>query len=74
MLVDVQRMSYVDNRHTKLNKFRWVEGQSSPFDRSDSLLKIDEPVEVTRGKRDSHFKLQENDFDDASDILKLVLN
>ena len=66
-------MDYVD-KIRRTNKFQLAENVLKNCKRNDLLLHIEEPVEVSRGKRCKHFKLKDTDFDDASDIFKLVLN
>ena len=69
--VDVMCMEYVD-KFNLTNKFRWPADDHLTYDREDLLLKIDEPTKITSGKRIQYYKLRENDFDDACDVLKLV--
>ena len=69
----VSLMEYVDNpRFT--NKFRWPEETAvNEFDYRDILLKLDEPIAVSRGRRQGYFTFTDDDYMDASDILTMSL-
>ena len=71
--VEVIRMTYIDE-FAQTNKFRWSGRSASNYDRKDLLFEISEPLKVTTGKRLQHYKLTENDFNGASDVLKVVLS
>ena len=74
--VEVKRMTYVD-KFARTNKFEWSGDNPCNFsnlDRSDLLLALNEPSMVTTGKRLQHYKLTEDDYNDASNVLKLVLS
>lgn len=75
---DVVCMKYVDMLQTE-NKFRWptrCEGNEDKltYDKEDLLLKLNEPQLVGNSKRLQNYELDEQDFSDACDILRLVLS
>ena len=70
---EVTRMLYVDE-FAQTNKFRENGRTASNYDKKDLLLAINEPLKVTTGKRLLHYKLAENDFNLASNLLKVVLS
>ena len=74
---DVSCMLYADHFQRE-NKFRWPkwsEGdQDTPtYKKEELLLKLDEPQPVGSNKRLQYFKITDDDFADASDILRLIL-
>ena len=71
--VKVLCMKYADD-FTRNNKFRWTgKNDSRECQKEDILLKITEPTADGSNKRLQYYKLTEEDYCDASDILHLVL-
>ena len=65
-------MEYIE-KVEMTNKFRWPSPEiDEHFDEADLLLKIDEPIHVTKGKRSSHYLLEDDDYSDATDLLQIV--
>ena len=76
--IDITRMFCVDEPNVT-NKFSWVgkrvkEDRTETCQRKDLFLNLDEPSEVSRGKRASYFKFKERDFDDAVGLFEQILN
>ena len=71
--VNVSCMEYVDES-SKLNKFRWPSREDkNRYDRDDLLLKLEKPVPISKGKRLLHYKLSDDDYNDAFEILTVVM-
>ena len=68
----VSRMEYLNKRQT--NKFCQPTPEiEKPYDRQDLLYKLDDPVSVSLGKRQGYYTFLESDFNDASQVLAIVL-
>ena len=69
--LEVLCMRYSDN-FTRINKFRWVQKDSARM--CHILLGIAEPIPEGNSKRLQYYTLSTEDFSDASDVLKLVVD
>ena len=71
---EVSCMEYVDKINLN-NKFRWPKLKDEQlYELEELLLKLDVPLPALHSKRQQgQFTLNEEDFSDASDVLKMVL-
>ena len=71
--VDVKCMKYVD-KFQGTSKFLWSQREvKKPYNKDELLLKLNAPTEVTTCKRLQYYEFSESDFNDAFDILRMVL-
>ena len=72
---DMFKVSCLENvdKFQHVNKFRWPSRYDvKQYDRDELLLKLEEPMEINT-KRLKYFVLNDDDFKDAGDVLRLVL-
>ena len=70
--IEVSCLEYVDKIELS-NKFRKPRHPDiKDYHRDELLLKLNDPIEVA-GKRSQYFKLNDDDFDYASDLLRMVI-
>ena len=68
---EISCMEYVEIEKT--NKFRCPSRTDvAEYEPQDLLLKMENPTSSGNGRRQGHFMLNEEDFQDASDMFKMV--
>ena len=73
-LYEVSLMECTDKVEMK-NEFRWPTAKrEEEFSTTDLFLRIEEPIQVTKSKRSTHYYLADDDYNVATELLQILLN
>ena len=72
-LNEVSLMECTDKVEMK-NEFHWPKAKKEEeFSVTDLFLRLEEPIQVTKSKRSTHYYLAEDDYSVATELLQILL-